>query len=153
MADLKIAKARLRLKTIANGVSATGVLAGDAIALATARIFLGPSLFNVDARRQTRPLAEPDLYIAGSELSTNGITNPLTIPWRMEVSLDGNLAQVLTNIDNLLVALAQAWKTAGSYPGGEIVCGDVQWQDYEIDDQVSRINVLVNGYALFPTPL
>jgi len=141
MADGKVALARLRLKTIAEGLTA------DGLALEAARVFVG-TWSAVKAFAGTFSLVgAPELKIGSASLGFSGFEDPLVVEAELTVALDGSTDQSWTNVDNRSQALRAAWLDGGNYPLGELTAGRVDYEPYRVelrgDVTVVRVGLLV----------
>jgi len=141
MADGKVALARLRLKTIANGLSADGLV------LEASRVFVG-TWSAVKAFAGTFSLmGSAELKIGSASLGYSGFDDPLVIEAELTVPLDGATDQSWTNVDNLVQGLREAWLDSGNYPIGELTAGRVDYEPYRVemrgDVTIVRVGLLV----------
>lgn len=141
MADGKVALARLRLKAIANGVSADGLV------LDAARVFVG-TWSAVKAFAGTFSLmGSPELKIGSASLGFSGSEEPLVVEAELTVPLDASADQTWTNVDNLVQVLRNAWLDGGNYPLGELTAGRVDYEPYRVDVRgdvtIVRVGLLV----------
>jgi hypothetical protein len=147
MADSKRALARKRLKVLAEGVSADGLV------LAADRVVLGHAAAEDDfSAAAVLEAGVPRLEVRGASLGFSGSEYPLVVEAELTVPLDAAVPQDGCAVDNLVTALRAAWLNPAAYPAGELAAGQV---DVETPRGAVRGDLTVERVLLlagFPDP-
>jgi hypothetical protein len=147
MADSKVALARERLKTLADGVTA------DGLALAAARIHLGCRAAAQEfAAEGAYCTGQPVLVIGSSSLGFSGTYNPLIIEAALAVPLAGSADQNWKNVDNLVAALRAKWLNASGYPSGEVKAKQCDYEAFAVELRGDVTIVRAALYVAFENP-
>lgn len=117
MADLHIAKARKRIKTIGTNIT-------DGVYTITAGNIHLEAPFDVFS--EALAINTPRLHVGAAQCVPTDVTYPLIIPITLEIFLPESAT--FTDLDNLCEVLAEALLLAGNYPAGEKAAHCIQWE-------------------------